>query len=155
MDLQVEGAIGPSPAESRVSRLRFCSCLGNGGRIDSPHSDPGGSAMAKAMTKSQVTGHLADKVGITKRAASFSSRSLAALLVMPTLSARCPVTCDLVIAFAIALPPGWLCGLSILPPFPRHEQKRNRLTLLSAGEGPIAPSTCRSMPCPLRMASPS
>src|SRR2546428_8584254 len=34
-----------------------------------PTQPSGGSAMAKAMTKSQVTGHLADKVGVTKRAA--------------------------------------------------------------------------------------
>ena len=35
--------------------------------------------MAKAMTKSQVTGYLADKVGITKRAATDLLEKLAAL----------------------------------------------------------------------------
>ncbi|HZC67723.1 MAG TPA: HU family DNA-binding protein [Nitrospirales bacterium] len=35
--------------------------------------------MEKAMTKSQVTGHLADKVGITKRAAGELLENLASL----------------------------------------------------------------------------
>src|SRR2546427_408499 len=44
-----------------------------------PTQPSGGSAMAKAMTKSQVTGYLADKVGITKRAATDLLEKLAAL----------------------------------------------------------------------------
>src|SRR5438445_12404506 len=43
-----------------------------------PTQPSGGSAMAKAMTKSQVTGYLADKVGITKRAATDLLEKLAA-----------------------------------------------------------------------------
>src|SRR3989475_7786512 len=46
---------------------------------------------------------------------------------MPTLSARCPVTCDLVIAFAIALPPDGCVGC-LFCRRSRDIKKRNRLT---------------------------
>src|SRR5206468_9130854 len=84
------------------------------------------------------------------RAARCSSSSPAAFLVTPIFSARYPVTCDFVIAFPIALPPDgvWAVDSSAVP---ETLKKRNRLSLLSAVKGPIAPSTCRSVTCPLRM----
>src|SRR5437879_7305236 len=65
-------------AESKESRLRFFNVSGTA-EESTAHTPSGGSAMAKAMTKSQVTGHLAEKIGVTKKAAGELLEHLTAL----------------------------------------------------------------------------